>query len=246
MKKKLKRWIVAKFSDYSADGFSVTGRNTSFLEDANFSDAYAASAFFEHGGRRSSWTHVDLRWRCHICCWAAKQGLHLVGDFVECGVDTGIYSGTITNTLDFGKVNKQFYLFDTFEGIPKLDGMSKADDDYRKRRNAKSYFDSYEFVRAKFKDFPNVVPVRGIIPQTLSVIENRRVAFASIDLNNTLAEKAAIEFIWPRLSPGAIVVIDDYAFSSHRQQYEMWNAFAGSQNVGIATLPTGQGILIRP
>jgi len=57
---------------------------------------------------------------------------------------------------------------------------------------------------------------------------------------------ATIELLWSKLSPGAIVILDDYAFTGFESQYRAWNDFAGSQNLMILTVPTGQGILIKP
>ena len=51
--------------------------------------------------------------------------------------------------------------------------------------------------------------------------------------------------LWPQLSVGAIIIIDDYGFVGHDAQYAMWNAFAAERDLMIATLPTGQGLLIK-
>jgi precorrin-6B methylase 2 len=136
-------------------------------------------------------------------------------------------------------------LFDTFKGIPLVAGMSDREIDYAKKFNSSNYFDSFELIQEKFSGFSNVAAVRGILPDTLTQLASRKIAYASVDLNNAVAEKAVIEHIWPKLVPGAVVVIDDYAFKSHVEQYNMWNSFAGSHGVMIATLPTGQGLLIK-
>lgn len=67
-----------------------------------------------------------------------------------------------------------------------------------------------------------------------------------MDLNNAPSEKAVIEKLWDQLVPGAIVVLDDYAFGGFDPQYHMWNVFAQSKGITVASLPTGQGLLIRP
>ncbi|MFO1034700.1 MAG: hypothetical protein U1E15_11695 [Hyphomicrobiales bacterium] len=60
---------------------------------------------------------------------------------------------------------------------------------------------------------------------------SEKIAYVSVDLNNAPAEQAVIECVWPRLSPGAIVVLDDYGFTAHAEQYVMWNDFARSKGV---------------
>jgi hypothetical protein len=60
------------------------------------------------------------------------------------------------------------------------------------------------------------------------------------------AEVAAMEKIWPRLSPGAVVIMQCYALRVFREQYEALKAWAQGIGVPILELPTGQGVLIKP
>jgi hypothetical protein len=68
----------------------------------------------------------------------------------------------------------------------------------------------------------------------------------SIDLNIVEPEIAAIEHFWPLLSSGAPVVLDDYGFEHHAIQREGMDRFAKAQGVKILTLPTGQGLILKP
>ena len=234
-----------EFYSYSADGFATKNKNLGFMNDSRFAEAYEWSAKTAYHGKQSSWAGYDLRWRAHICVWAATQALKIEGDFVECGVDTGFTSGTILKYLGFASIPRTFFLFDTFNGIPFHPQMTEKEQALREYANSKHYFDFLDFMRAKTASFPNVELVRGVLPGTLDAIEERRVAYLSVDLNNAPAESGVIERIWPQLSPGAVIVIDDYAFDGHEAQYAMWNSFAKKHDLMIATLPTGQGLLIK-
>ena len=147
--------------------------------------------------------------------------------------------------MNFEKSDREYFLFDTYEGIPTVKGMSMSEQKMRQKYNADRYFNSLDFVNEKFKSFPNVRPIKGLLPDTLDKIKGRKIAYLSVDLNNAPSEKAVIETLWPQLSNGAVVVIDDYAFSGHMDQYKMWNDFAASQQRMVATLPTGQGLLLK-
>ncbi|MCH9703406.1 MAG: TylF/MycF family methyltransferase, partial [Chlamydiae bacterium] len=75
------------------------------------------------------------------------------------------------------------------------------------------------------------------------------VAYLSIDMNCALPEVAALEYFWPKLAPSAIVVLDDYAydtFNSTHEQRKAIDSFAKSVNTAVVSLPTGQGMLIKP
>jgi hypothetical protein len=72
-----------------------------------------------------------------------------------------------------------------------------------------------------------------------------RVAFLHIDLNCAAPEVAALEYFWPRLEVGAPVLLDDYAYMGYRHQKLAMDRLAGRLGVAIASLPTGQGLLVR-
>jgi O-methyltransferase len=186
----------------------------------------------------------DIRWRAHMACWAARHALTLEGDFVECGVHTGLLSMTVCHFLDFASVPRSFWLFDTFAGIP-VDRLPEAERAGAEAMNRSHYFDCWEIAQRNFARWPNARLLRGILPESLASADLDRIAYLSVDLNSAAGERAVIDALWERLSPGAVVLIDDYAFKGHDQQYDMWNGFAHEHGRMIATLPTGQGLLLR-
>lgn len=52
------------------------------------------------------------------------------------------------------------------------------------------------------------------------------------------SETAAAEHFWPRLVPGAVLLLNDYTRSA-------WDAFADHHGTPILPLPTGQGIMVK-
>jgi O-methyltransferase len=187
----------------------------------------------------------NIAWRAHVACWAAQHGLSLNGDFVECGVHTGLLSRTICQFLDFGKETRNFWLFDTWSGIP-LDGMDEREAESAKKSNAAFYHtDVYPIAIRNFSPYSNVRLVRGALPETLSLAKINSIAYLSIDLNNARAEKAVIEQLWSKVAKGAIILLDDYGFLGSHEQHDMWDAFARDVGKMIVTLPTGQGMLIK-
>jgi len=231
---------------YRADGLAVTRRNLGFLRDPRFDEAWrkaaaGAAAAFPNGDV------PDVRWRAHVACWAAQHAMRHDGDFVECGVFVGLLSLTVCHFLDFAKLDRSFFLFDTFAGIPDR-GLSEAERRSAAWLNRELYFDCYDVTKRNFAPFPNAHLVKGILPESLGEVAPRmpRIAYLSMDLNATKAEHDVIVALWDRLVPGAVVLIDDYGFAGHDSQQAMWNAFASDRLLAIATLPTGQGLLIKP
>ena len=64
-------------------------------------------------------------------------------------------------------------------------------------------------MRTTFRDFPNVVIVPGMVPETLSSVKAEKICDLSLDMNAAVPEIAAAEYFWPRMSSGAVIVLDD-------------------------------------
>ena len=178
---------------------------------------------------------------------AATYAARLPGDFVECGVDTGVLSVAICDWLDFNQLDKDFWLFDTYSGIP-AEQMTEAErNGIAGWHNRELYEECFAQTSAKFAPWPRCKLVRGAVPETLTEFApgSRRRRYLSIDMNIVLPELAAIEFFWDRLTPGGIVLLDDYGWATHAAQRAVFDAFALEHDAMILSVPTGQGIMIR-
>jgi hypothetical protein len=236
-------WIDRSKVDFDADGLVVNGRPATFLDDAKFQEAYRYG--IDSGHRFSGDTPSDLHieWRVAICLWAAWHAKNLPGDFVECGVNTGIFARAICKYIDFNASGKRFYLFDTYEGIPSEQAEPGFESDVA-HSNALYYFDTWNLVQRNFAEFSNARPIRGRVPEILSTVEIDKVAYLSIDMNIPLPEIAALKHFWPKLVTGGIVVFDDYGFS--KLQRDALDELTAQWGLKIWLLPTGQGILLKP
>jgi O-methyltransferase len=227
---------------YSADGLS-TIHDASFLADPLFRHSYRLGA--ESGHRICSPEDLHIEWRVYVCCWAASHAIQLDGDFVECGVSTGIVSRAVANYVDFGRHARKFWLVDTFEGIP-IEQASTQEQSLAQSKNARHYFDCYEDVCSHFSRYGNVRVVKGRVPEVLHEVSADAVCYLHIDMNIAEPEVDAIRYFWHRLTPGALVVFDDYGSLVHAEQKRALDLFADSVNVRILAMPTGQGLLLKP
>jgi hypothetical protein len=232
---------------FTADGMRLKDKHLGFLLDPKFIAAYRRGMDSGHHICRPKGSAIDIHveYRVYIECWAAQQGLHLEGDFVACGVNTGIMPLAICEYTEINKTDKSFWLFDTYEGIPESQ-MSAAERDARVAENAAFYSDCYEIAVKNFAPYPRAKLIRGMVPDTLSKANIDRVAYLSIDMNIAYPERKAVEHFWPKLSPGAMVIMDDYAQAHYDAQRRSMDEFAASVGVTVLTLPTGQGLMMKP
>ena len=103
----------------------------------------------------------------------------------------------------------------------------------------------YEATKSRFRDFNNVTVTQGKIPDILSVVSPSKIAFMHLDLNNASAEIGALEVLFDRMVPGAVLVLDDYGWLAYRAQKEAEDPWFEKLGYRILELPTGQGLLIK-
>lgn len=226
---------------FNADGLA-TVHDATFLSDPRFAAAYAAGV--RTGHRIAPPDKLHIEWRVYVCCWAGRHAAHLAGDFVECGVGTGIVSLSVCRYLEFQKLQRRFWLFDTYAGIPEEQALP-GELELARSKNRRHYFDSYDLVAGNFADYPNVRLVKGAVPASLAQEELGSVAYLHIDMNIAYPELEASRALWERMVPGGIVVYDDYASPAHAAQKRALDTFAAERGVEILSLPTGQGLLLK-
>ena len=219
---------------YSFDSL-VTSNNCDFINDEKFAKAYDLAK------ATNPWENFNSYWRVYINCWAASKALELEGDFVECGVNTGAYARAVIEYVGLNRSNKKFYLFDTYEGIVR---EQLTENEIKLGIQNYKYKNVYEEVTKTFDGLPAVI-VKGKVPETLSEFKGNHVAYLSIDMNAVFPEIQAMNYFWPKVVKGGLVVLDDYGFPLHIEQKKAFDEFAKKNNFEILSLPTGQGLIIK-
>jgi len=226
---------------YSHD-LLYTYHNADFLKDPLFIESYNLGKKTDESLLLNNY---DIEWRIHVLCWAASHAKHLDGDFVDCGVHTGIFARSVTNYIDFKKTGKKYYLLDTFSGLSEK-YSSKEELNRNEKMNYNVRGDIYERVKETFKNF-NVKIIKGAVPETLHQVDSSKICYLSIDMNCVQPEIDTLEFFWNKIVSGGVIILDDYGYAnSTNDQKEAHDDFAKSKGVQILSLPTCQGLIIKP
>lgn len=220
---------------YKSDGLA-TIHNCDFLREELFTKSY------NKGKKTGSWGEANIQWRAYVVCWCAFKAKSLEGDFVECGVNKGGYAKTVITYIDFNSLGKRFYLLDTFNGL-----VEKYITGNEKKLGIKpgGYQECYEFVKKIFKN-DIVEIIKGPVPETLPEVKAQQVAYLSLDMNCVEPEIAAANFFWNKIVSGGVIILDDYGWQRHNEQKLKFDLFAHQKSVRVLSLPTGQGIIIKP
>lgn len=225
---------------YSTDQL-YTHNNCDFRKDPRFAESYALARKVDEGQLLSK---NDIPWRMHVLFWAGTVAKTKPGDFVDCGVNTGFCARALMNYIGFEKLNKKYFLFDTFAGLdPKYSSPDEL------RINVNLGYDrqknNFEKVKKTFAGF-NVEIIKGTVPDSLSRAKINSVCFLHLDMNTAKPEVMALDYFWGKISSGGVVLFDDYGFRGHEAQKNSHDQWAKAHGVEILTLPTGQGLLIKP
>lgn len=191
----------------------------------------------------------SIAWRLHTLVWAGQNAAKLDGDFVECGVFKGDMSWVVTQMLDFGKLAKTFYLYDTFTGFS--DKYSSSED-FPDRPEFYEFTHKYYndptllgYVTQRFAGLPNVKIVKGVVPDVFAETSPQKIAFLHIDLNSPGPEIGALEALFDRVVPGGYIIFDDYGWLGMRKLKAAEDAFMNERGYTVLELPTGQGLVIK-
>jgi O-methyltransferase len=242
--KKDSHFLLPKESFTYCYDMLYTSHNSDFMQDPKFIESYKLGKSTDVN--ETVLSNSDIFWRIHVLCWAATHAVKLEGDFVDCGVNTGIFSKAIINYVDFDTTGKTYYLLDTFTG---LDEKYSTEKELKQHLNIKykANGDSlYEKVVNTFKNH-NVSIIKGAVPETLEKVKSEKISFLSVDMNCVQPEVDALNFFWDKLVPGGIIVLDDYGYGNYTiEQREAHKNFAMTKGVEILSLPTCQGVIIKP
>lgn len=236
------RSVPNRVAVYDQDGLQSI-HNHDFMDDKAFVEAYQR-------GVEATGQDYNCHWRVHVALWAAHVASRLPGDFVECGVNKGLMSSSIMHSLNWDTQDKNFWLLDTFAGTDLSLLTSEEFAHVRERDTeliASGYYASgVDEVVANFAEWANVRIIQGSVPGTLERITASSIAYLHIDMNASTPEIAALDFLWPRLTEGAVVLLDDYAYRGYEPQYRAVQSFAQRRGVVVLSLPTGQGLFLKP
>jgi len=229
------------------DRMLTLGKSMGFLDEPRFAECYAQIRGSHRYDQYAS-PHT-IAWRLHTLVWAARTGLALDGDFVECGVFKGDFAWVVAQMTDFDRQPRTFYLYDTFAGFApaysSVDDFPDSPSFFAFAHNVYADPAIYEEVRSKFTNYPNVRIVRGILPDTLATVAPARIAFLHVDLNSPAAEIGTLGVLFDRIVPNGVIVFDDYGWHQFRKQKQVEDAFMAERGYQILELPTGQGMVVK-
>jgi hypothetical protein len=183
--------------------------------------------------------------------WNQLQLMRIIesvsGDTAECGCYKGAGSflicmqSHIINTEEKGGRGRMHHIFDSCEGVsepnPEVDGGH-----WRKYALAASEAE----IQAALTEFTGQYTLyRGWIPERFEEVRDKRFAFVHVDVDLYQPTRDSLEFFYPRLSPGAVLLCDDYGFTSCPGATRAVDEFLTDKPEKMLALASGGGFFIK-
>jgi O-methyltransferase len=178
---------------------------------------------------------------------AARQVRHVPGNACEVGCFRGLSAYLAAAAFrDMGKKLK-FHICDSFEGLSEPTAEDAAEgDEPAVRIKAHDHRCSEADVRLHLTEFDFIEFHKGWIPAPFKTIENERFCYAHIDVDLAEPIRDSVEFLWPRLNPGGVMVLDDYGGMGYPGAKRAIDAFfEGRRDVFFIGQPAGGGIAVK-
>lgn len=216
---------------FSLVGYEVTfgrkGKQNYVAVDKNIWESYFSNdkkmQLYYEGLKRSrnEWTdnfykqlrHYSLQ---ELVYHVTQQRLN--GDFVECGVWKGHSAYIISSILSANDFKGDFHIFDSFEG--GLSGKVEKDKNLRDELTEKQVQEESNLlasteneVSACLSKFQFVHLYKGWIPSRFNDVEDRQFAFVHIDVDLYDPILDSLNFFFPKLVKGGVIVFDDYGIT---------------------------------
>ncbi len=130
----------------------------------------------------------------------SKSQTGVKGDYAE----VGVFKGATAKAISESKKNKHLHLFDTFEGLPKT--RKKLD----RRYKTNMFKSNYDRVKSKLSVYKNVHIYKGLFPETAGPVVDKKFSFVHLDVDLYESTRDSLEFFYPRMSKGGILISHDY------------------------------------
>lgn len=189
----------------------------------------------------------ELMWRHWLINFSIKYVNHFVPDteknFVECGVGDGMTAFFALKEISRNPTLTQFkmHLYDSWDSMKKEDLINNE------IANVGRYYNlNVERTKNNLINFKNETIYHvGYIPDSFSDSSPEKIAYLHIDLNATKPTIGSLNFFFPRLIRGGIIIFDDYGNTGYPDTKKQIDEFFKNKPGVLLKSPTGQAIFFH-
>jgi len=242
--RRARRWLLRRSSkawpgvdlSYVPDRYDSVGGNAerqrthrTFYDERDFR-RYIAGNEENNCGDVARWYFLNLTIEQLL-----KEGLR--GDVAELGVYKGNTAAILSRYAE--RIGGRCYLFDTFEGFSGRD-MNGVDAGVRMAFEDARLDDVRRLI-----DSPAAVYVQGWFPESLAHLDaDPRFTLVHIDCDLYQPMKAGLEYFYPRMVPGGVLVMHDYMSLFWRGIEQAVDEFFAGKPERLVCIPDKSGTVV--
>jgi O-methyltransferase len=181
--------------------------------------------------------------QCYELWQLVAETHHLPGDIIEVGTWRGASLTVMAQKASLMQSTSAVYGCDTFEGVVKASQKDK----YYKGGEHKDTSEKFvlNLINEKFK-LENIVLKKGIFPEeTGADLAAKTFRLCHIDVDTYQSAKDVLDWVWPRLQVGGIIVFNDYAFPNTNGITTLVNNERHKTDSIVVHNLNGNGLLIK-
>jgi O-methyltransferase len=217
-------------------GFYLYNKNLFWYSDRDFEQSWGE--FPEYNINR-------VKDRRYVLYSMAKSLVSLPGDTAECGTFNGATSFLICLAHQ-EKINYCHHIFDSFKGLSEPEDKDIPKDITAFKWKKHDLSCSLDRVKKNLDKFDFVHYHPGWIPEKFEEVSDRNFSFVHIDVDLYQPTRHSLEFFYPRMVSGGIILCDDYGFTSCPGAKEAFDSFIKDKpEQRVIHLTSGQGFIVK-
>lgn len=190
-------------------------------------------------------TMDELMWRHWIVSYSVRHAIKFSNgdfDFVECGVCDGVTAYFALREMQGLGGRAKIHLYDAWAPMRGEELLEPEQFVIGQYSNI-----SLQRVKKNLNEFDNVVYHPGYIPNSLDSEPSSpdKICYIHIDLNSAMPTIAALEYFFPRIVRGGVILFDDYGSNNYKTTKEAVDKFFSDKRGILMPQPTGQAIYYR-
>lgn len=189
-------------------------------------------------------------WRHWIVAYSIRHAIEFVEDnsfnFVECGVADGVTAFFALREIQAQKKVGAKYFMHLYDSWKEMNQEGLTQNELpRAAKFANLNLDRTKRNLAEFKD--HIIYHQGYIPEIFNALppSPNSIIYLHVDLNAAKYTLDTLEYFFPRLMRGGVILFDDYGDTSYKDTKEVIDKFFSTKPGVLMKLPTGQAIYYR-
>jgi hypothetical protein len=230
-----------------------------FAKGSNVQIYHRHSTWYMDEGYMTAWsmypeTSNQFRDKEYQLFQLAKSVANLEGDTAECGVFRGKGSFLICKALQESRPFTH-HAFDSFEG---LSAPSEEDKQFKydtgklviKEEDIKVWQENdlsvgLDTAKINLQAFDFIKYYKGWIPERFDEVADKQFKFVHIDVDIYEPTKQSLEFFYPRVVSGGIILCDDYGWVDCPGAKKAMDDFFSDKSESVVHLTTSQGLVVK-